>query len=116
MRTSLFALPLLALLLAACTHVKGTVTDLRNRPLASAKLSIGRPDGVGAYAIHSVNERGEFDFHMLPVDDNALYVYDGSGNPSLTMRRIDRSELSSNMTLRIQPLSPDMLPGMNINP
>jgi hypothetical protein len=109
-------LSLLAFALAACTHVKGTVRDMQDRPLTTAKFSIGRPEGVGAFATYGVNDRGEFDFRISPTDENAVYVYDSSANPSLTMRRIDRSDLSEKMTIRMMPASRDMMPGMNINP
>jgi hypothetical protein len=109
-------LPLVLLALTACTHVHGTVTDMRDRPLTTAKLSIGRPDGVGTFATYPVNDRGEFDFHISPTDENALYVYDSSGNPALTMRRLDRSDISEKMRIKMRPASPDMMPGMNINP
>lgn len=115
MRT-LLCLPLLALALTACTHVKGVVRDMQDRPLTTAKFTVGRPDGVGAFATHGVNDRGEFDFYISPTDENALYVHDSSANPTLTMRRIDRSDLSEKMVVRMRPASPDMMPGMNIMP
>jgi hypothetical protein len=110
----LLTLSFLPLALAACTHVKGTVMDTQNHPLTTAKFSIGRPDGVGAFATYPVNDRGDFDFYISPTDENALYVYDSTGNPSLTMRRIDRSDISEKMKIHMHPASADMMPGMNI--
>jgi len=117
MRTlRLLSLSLLPFTLAACIHARGTVTDMQNRPLTTAKFSIGRPDGVGAFATYGVTDRGDFDFYVFPTDLNAVYVYDSTGNPAVTMRRIDRSDVSDRMKIKMHAAAPDMMPGMNINP
>jgi len=112
----LLALSLLPLALSACIHAKGTVMDPQNHPLTTAKFSIGRPDGVGSFANYNVTDRGDFDFYVFPTDLNAVYVYDSTANPAITMRRIDRSDINDKMKIHMRPASPDMMPGMNINP
>src|SRR4051812_32529452 len=82
-------------ILPGCIHLKGDVlTDPTNRPLTTAKLSIGRPDGIGVFATYDVNRQGQFDFYISPTDLNAVYVYDSTAMPELTMRRLDRSEIN----------------------
>lgn len=112
-----FKLPLLswtALALAGCMHLKGVVlTEPGERPHPTAVLAVGRPGGISAVETHAVDKKGQFDFNILPTDENSVYVYDAA-NPTTTMRQIDRSELSDKMKLHLRPPAADPFPGMGV--
>lgn len=88
-----------ALCASGCTQVAGEVVDPRGRPHTSAVFSIGHPDGLGAFARHKVDAHGRFKFTLMGSDESYLYVYDGSGDPIMTTRRVDRSEISQSMRI-----------------
>ncbi len=104
--------------LAGCTHLKGIVlVESTQRPARTAVLSIGRPTGIAVFATHHVDANGAFDFYIGPTDENHVYIYDDSGSPELTMRRIDPLEMSVNMTLHLRPPAPGTpaLPAGSLN-
>jgi hypothetical protein len=122
----LWALPLLVLCgtMIGCTHLKGIVYEDRpgtggGRPMRSAMLSIGRPDGIAVYGTHSVDTEGRFDFYIGPTDLDNIFIYDGAADPTLTMHRLEPTQLSDHMVLRLRRASSGTpaLPGeFNINP
>jgi hypothetical protein len=80
--------------------------------MKTARLTIGRPDGIGVFAQHDVDAEGRFDFYISPTDENALYVFDNAGSPQMTMRRIDRMELGENMKLHLRKPTSDIPTGV----
>jgi len=100
------------LLFAACTHLQGVVEQAPGRPMPTAVFSVGRPDGIAVYEQHRADNRGRFDFYILPIDETNLYLYDGAADPRLTLRRIDRSEMSTHMHLDL----PAANPNIDLNP
>jgi hypothetical protein len=108
----LMSLPLLVF--AGCTHLHGVVlSDPSNRPLTTAKFSIGRPDGVAVFGTYGVDSNGVFDFYVAEPDLTNVYLYDAAGPPQATLRRIDQTEMSDKMKLKIRQVYPDLVPGMN---
>ena len=102
MKRVLLALPLLTLALTACTHVKGVILEDRtNRPVTDAALTIGRPDGIGVYQRIHVDKNARFDFYISPTDEDFLFVWDGKGDPLISVRKIDRGEISDHMTIKL---------------
>lgn len=88
--------------LQGCTHVKGIVTDeVTHRPVPSAIFSIGRPDGIAVYATHHVDGNGKFDFSVFSLDESNVYVYDGAGDPRMTMQHLDRTALNADMHVKL---------------
>jgi hypothetical protein len=97
-------LALAALAAGGCTHIKGVVVeDPSGRAMKTARFSVGRPDSIAVYATHDVDARGGFDFYIAPTDENNLYLYDAAGDPQYTLQRIDRSQQSEKMQLRMRP-------------
>jgi len=87
--------------LAACTHVKGVVLAAHTeRPMANAQFTVGRPD-MFVLDRHRADSAGRFDFFISPLDETNLYVWDGRGDPTIAVRRIDRLEISDHMVLHI---------------
>lgn len=108
------ALFLTAAGLAGCMHVKGVVLeDPSNKPLKTAILSVGRPDGIAVFAKYHVDQNGRFDFYIGPGDEADVYVYDGANDPDLSMRQIEPRELNEKMTLhiRVGKTGEPMIPG-----
>jgi hypothetical protein len=102
-----YALLLLALVLGACTHLKGVVLEEPSgRPARTAVFSVGNPIGIAVYGQHSVDRNGEFDFYVGPTDDNIIYLFDGSAPPEMTMRRLAPYELGEKMQLHLRPATP----------
>lgn len=106
-------LPIFVLLassmVAACTHISGQVIDDRTKkPVPTAVLSVGRPDGLGSFEKYPVDKDGKFDFQIFSSDDPYVYVWDGSGDPRSTIQHIDKNSLRTNMVIRMQP-SPDAI-------
>ena len=107
-----------------CMHLKGVVYEEQAggrgaRPMRTAALSIGRPTGIAVYATHHVDENGNFDFYIGPTDQDNVFLYDGAGDPELTMHRLDPIQLSDHMVLRLRRagMGNPALPGdININP
>ena len=100
-------LMLVAGALGACTHVKGIVVDdVTGRSHPSAVFTVGRPDGIGVLQRNSADGNGRFDFQISPLDESALYVYDGSAEPSSTMKRIDRTEINDHMRVTLPRTHP----------
>lgn len=97
---------LLLPMLPACSHIKGVVVDERNRPVASAILSIGRPGSIGVFEPHKVDARGRFDFQVSPLDSTNVFLYDGAGDPQATLRQIDQNDLSDHMQLLLHRAAP----------
>jgi hypothetical protein len=88
------------LALAACTHVKGQVLEDRTlRPVTDAELTVGHPDGLGAFQRVRVDAKGKFDFYISPTDQDFLYVWDGKGDVLTAARRIERGDISDHMTI-----------------
>jgi len=118
MKRLLLLLPIL--LLAACTHVKGVVLqDPSQRPMTTAIISIGRPNGIAVYDQHKVDDHGRFDFYVGPTDEENLYIFDGASRPEMTMRRIQSYEISEKMELHLRsaiPANPALPIDTNINP
>jgi hypothetical protein len=108
------------LLTTGCMHLKGVVLeDPTMRPVRTAVVCVGNPTGIAVFDTHHVDDTGEFDFYIGPTDDNNLYLYDGSANPALTLRRIAPFELGENMKLylrRAAPGTPALPPGASIGP
>jgi hypothetical protein len=100
-------------LMSACTHVAGVVTRMDGRPLTTAVFSIGRPSDIASYGTHHVDANGHFDFFIGPADDTNLFLYDGAGDPKLSIRQVDREDISGHMHLRMVPIVPDMDPAGN---
>lgn len=107
--------------MAGCAHLKGVVIeDPSGRPMRTAVFTVGRPNGIAILDRHTVDGRGAFDFSLFPTDENDLYLYDGAGDPELTMRRVDASEMSDHMRLflraapRQNPGDGDMGSGFNV--
>jgi|GEM_PF-3249018 len=103
----LLGLIVLCGLVGACTRLKGVVLDERGRAHPSAAFSVGRPDGLGARSVHPADAKGRFDFSVMPIDENNVYIYDRAGNPAMTARRVDRFEFSDNMKVRLPRVRPD---------
>jgi hypothetical protein len=100
-------------MMSGCTHVAGEVTRMDGRPLVTAVFSIGRPADIANYGTHTVDAKGHFDFYIGPADDTNLFLYDGAGDPKLTIRQVDREEINGHMHLRMTPIVPDMDPAGN---
>ena len=95
--------------LSACTHLSGQVIDDRTKkPVPTAVLSVGRPDGLGSFEKYPVDKDGKFDFKIFSSDDPYVYVWDSAGDPRATLQKLDRNSLRTNMVIRMQP-SPDAI-------
>jgi hypothetical protein len=94
-------------MLPACTHISGVVEQAPGQPLQSAVISVGRPDGIAVYSKHQVDSRGRFDIQLAPTDETNVYVYDGAGDPRMTMRRLEPIELKKNMRIMVRPAMPN---------
>jgi hypothetical protein len=102
-------LVLLPLVLSACTHVRGTILSAHTkRPVANAEFTVGRPDMIPLNRFHA-DRAGHFDFYILPQDEPHLYVWDGRGDPAVSVRHLDRLEISDHMTIRMY--EPNEIPG-----
>jgi hypothetical protein len=101
----LVPLGLFMTLLPACTHVAGIVEQGPGQPMSTAVLSVGRPGGIGVSTPHKVDPRGHFDFYLAPTDESDLYLYDGAGDPKLTLQHIDEREIGTHMQLQLRPAS-----------
>ena len=89
------------LMVGGCTHLKGVVEEAPGKPSRTAVFSVGRPEGVAVYSTHRVDSAGRFDFMIPAVDENNVYLYDERGDPSSTMRRVDRKEMGDHMQLMV---------------
>jgi hypothetical protein len=89
-----------------CSHIAGVVVDERQRPVTTAVLSVGRPDAIAVYETHKVNAQGRFDFQLSGIDETNLYAYDGAGDPRMTLRHIDPSELGTHMRIMLPRAAP----------
>jgi hypothetical protein len=101
--------PLFIILLAltGCMHLKGVVLDDPSlRPARSAVFCVGNPNGIAVFDTHRVDANGQFDFFIGPTDDNNLYLYDGSANPDLSLRRVAPFEMNDHMTLYLRRAAP----------
>ena len=88
--------------LAGCMRVKGVVLEASgNRPVKTAVLTVGRPDGLAVYSLHKVDANGAFDFRISTVDIHNVYVYDGAAPPELTVQHLTESQLGENMQVRL---------------
>lgn len=97
------------LTLSACTHISGQVIDDRTKkPVPTAVLAVGRPDGLGSFEKYPVDKDGKFDFQIFSSDDPYVYVWDGATDPRATIQHLDRNSLRTNMVVRMQP-SPDAI-------
>ncbi len=106
-------LPLLVAVTAftGCIHIRGVVLqDPTNRPLTTARITVGHPGGIGVFATHDVDSHGRFDFYIGPTDDSDVYIYDTVGGPDDAMH-LDRTEISDKMTIRMRAAGPPQ-PGM----
>jgi len=96
---TLAGLAALLLAIAGCTHVKGIVLDPTQRPVTDAEFTVGIPNGLGPFARYRVDPNGRFDFQIAPTDETHLYLWDGKGDPLISIRKVDRSEISDHMTI-----------------
>ena len=116
----IFSMAALVMALSACTHLKGVVLEEPSqRPVRTAMLTVGRPNGISVFEQHAVNSNGEFDFQIMPVDENNVYIYDTAAGAELTARKIDRSEMNDHMKLHMRPLprnNPGLPLDMGVNP
>ena len=105
MSKALYALPLLFVAsLTGCMQIKGVVVnEVTGRPIPSAVVSIGRPDGPVIYNQHRVNGDGEFDFKIALLDTTNIWVFDSAAAPSLTMLRVPEEQLGTKMKVRLRP-------------
>jgi len=101
MRTASIFLIIASLTLPACTQLKGIVEESPGRPAITAALSVGRPGGISGATIHRVDAKGRFDFWIFTIDEHKIYLFDQTGDPQTTLRRIDRSEFGGQMYLTI---------------
>jgi hypothetical protein len=93
---------LLPVALAGCMRVKGVVLEATgNRPVKTAVLTVGRPDGIAVYSSHKVDANGAFDFRISTVDVHNVYVYDGAAAPELTVQHLTESQLGDDMKIRL---------------
>lgn len=93
---------LLALLAGGCTHLKGVVVDeISSRPVPSAFFTVGHPSGVGVSAKYPCDAFGKFDFTILPIDEDFLYVSVGRADSDSQIRRVDKIEMGTNMVVRV---------------
>jgi len=100
------------MVIGGCTHLKGVVlTEPGQRPHPNAILTVGKPGGISAVEMHPANKKGEFDFYIMPIDENHVYLYDGA-SPEATATRIDRSELGEKMKLHLRAPAADPFPAM----
>jgi hypothetical protein len=114
----------LCLAATGCMHLKGVVLeDLPGtggtRPMRSAALSIGRPNGLAVYGTYHVDDQGRFDFFIGPTDYNEIFLYDAAADPELTMHRLDQSQLNDHMVLHLRRAAtgnPALPADVNINP
>lgn len=98
-----------ALTLSACTHFSGQVVDDRtHKPIPTAVIAVGRPDGLGSFEKHRVDKDGKFDIQIISSDESYIYVWDDAGDPRMTLQHIDRNLLRTNTVIRMQP-SPDAI-------
>jgi hypothetical protein len=92
---------LTAALLAGCVRLKGVVQEEGSgRPVRTAVLTVGRPDGIGVLESHPVNQQGEFDFKISTADVHKVYVYDSAGSPEAALH-LTESQLSDHMKLKL---------------
>ena len=99
----LFALVVLAGAVGACTHVRGVVLAARTeKPIPRAEFTVGRPDMMVLNRYHA-DSAGRFDFYIAPMDETNLYVWDHQGDPSVSVRHIERLEISDHMTIHLAP-------------
>src|SRR3954468_24992509 len=86
---------------AGCAHLKGVVVDeVGNKPVRTAVLTLGRPDGIGVLESHNVDQNGAFDFRISTLDLNKVYVYDSVAGPEASIH-LRESELSEKMRVRL---------------
>ena len=105
---------LAALCLCGCIHLKGTVIDdASGKPLRTAVLTIGRPNGIAVYASHGVDQNGAFDFQIASIDETNVYVYDSATDPEAAVH-LEKAQLGEKMRIRLRALprqeSPMMMP------
>ncbi len=97
----LIALSLLPLGMAACTHVRGVVlADRTERPVPNAQFTVGRPDMMVMNRFFG-DSYGHFDFYIGGMDETNLYVWTGQGDPTVSVRHIDHTEISDHMILHM---------------
>jgi hypothetical protein len=107
-------LMLFGLAAGGCAHLKGVVVDeAGGRPIPTAVLTLGRPDGIGVLESHNVDERGRFDFRISTLDLNKVYVYDSAAGPEASIH-LRESELGEKMRVRLprapKPETPMSIP------
>jgi hypothetical protein len=112
-RNVLWLLPVAAVVcLGGCTHLKGVVVEeATGRPVRTAVLTVGRPNGIAVFERHPVDAHGAFDFSILPIDETNVYIYDSSADPELTTEHLDPGQLSDKMRLTMGP-PPKQQPSM----
>lgn len=94
-------------LLGGCTHLKGVVVDdTTGRPVPGAYFTVGRPTGVGVSATYNCDPFGRFDFSIVSTDEDFLFVWDGTGDPEVGVRRVSKTEMSTDMKIRLRPAMP----------
>ena len=90
-----------ALLATGCAHLKGVVVDEGGaRPVPTAVLTVGRPDGIGVFESHKVDQYGKFDFKISTLDVHDVYVYDSATGPAASIH-LAESEFGEKMKIRL---------------
>jgi hypothetical protein len=93
--------------LGGCTHLKGVVLDdATGRPVPAAYFTVGRPTGVGVSATYRVDQFGRFDFSISPTDEDFLFLWDGNGDPETDVRRVYKTEMGTDMKIRMRQAMP----------
>ena len=113
----MFKIALMALAIAAltgCSHLKGVVVDeVSGRPVRTAVLTVGRPDGIAVLETHPVDSTGKFDFSISSLDVHQVYVYDGAASPEAALH-LTSSQLNEKMQIKLpraaKPETPMMVP------
>jgi hypothetical protein len=89
--------------IAGCTtDVAGVVLDARELPVRDAFFTVGLPTGVGTFGKYPVDQDGKFNFHIAPTDESQLYLWNGKGDPQVSIVHIDHAEISDHMRLHYQ--------------
>jgi hypothetical protein len=98
----LLFLALIPCAFASCTtHVAGVVLGERTeQPATDAEFTIGPPNMI-VLDRHHVDRHGHFDFYISGIDETNLYLWNGKGDPAISPRHIDPTEISNHMVLHM---------------
>jgi hypothetical protein len=103
LRTSLCGLALLLILvLTGCVQMSGQVLAVGSEtPVPEAQFFIGRPGGLASTPHARADSKGMFDFSVMTTDQGNVYVWDGTGDPGLTARRVDPRLMGTDMKVYV---------------